>query len=181
MTRVSQFIGSGLIPLETIEVTGSTLTVEFTNGIDDTFNNYKLIITNVTTSSTLTSTFQISCRVGNATVGYISSLVYDNDIPSISSGLNGTATNDSEATLCQYIGRNGFAVESTNIEVDFFNLRNSRSKSIIARDNTNLAGQSYAYHFVNNVETTELIDRIQINSPLVLVTGKFTLYGIKEP
>ena len=181
MSRVSQFIGSGLIPLETIEVTGSTLTVEFTNGIDDTFNNYKLIITNVTTSSISTAAFQITCRVGNVGVGYISSGVYDNDIPAISTGANVSATNDIEATLCQYIGRNGISVEATNIEVDFFNLRNSRSKSIIARDNTNLNGNSYAYHFVNNVETTELIDRIQINSQLSLVTGKFTLYGIKEP
>ena len=181
MTRVSQFIGSGLIPLETIEVTSSTSIVEFTNGIDDTFNNYKLIITNVTTSSTTTGSFLITCRIGNVGGGYISSLVYDNDLPAISAGANVSATNDIEATLCQYIGRNGISVEATNIEVDFFNLRNSRSKSIIARDNTNLNGNSYAYHFVNNVETTELIDRIQINSQLSLVTGKFTLYGIKEP
>jgi hypothetical protein len=180
MTRVSQFIGTGLIPLETIEVTSSTSIVEFTNGIDDTFNNYKLIITNVTTSSTSTGSVQITCRVGNVGVGYISSPVYDNDIPAISTGTNVSTTADAEATLCQYIGRNFISTEATNIEVDFFNLRNSRSKSIIARDNTNQSGQSYAYHFVNNVETTELIDRIQIISPLALVTGKFTLYGIRE-
>lgn len=181
MTRVSQFIGTGLIPLETIEVTSSTSTVEFTNGIDDTFNNYKLIITNVSNNTNNTGGFLITCRIGNVGGGYISSLVYDNNLTAISTGGNAATTNNSEATLCQYIGRNGVSVEATNIEVDFFNLRNSRSKSIIARDNTNLNGQSYAYHYVNNVETTELIDRIQINSSLALVTGKFTLYGIKEP
>ena len=181
MTRVSQFIGSGLIPLETIEVTSSTTTVEFTNGIDDTFNNYKLIITNVSNNTNNTGGFLITCRIGNVGGGYISSAVYDSNIPSVNGTVNAALTNNSSANLCQYIARNSISVEATNIEVDFFNLRNNRSKSIIARDNTNLAGQSYAYHYVNNVETTELIDRIQINSSLTLVTGKFTLYGIKEP
>jgi len=181
MTRVSQFIGSGLIPLETIEVTSSTTTVEFTNGIDDTFNNYKLIITNVTNSSTSSTAYVISCRIGNVGGGYISSLVYANGLRSINSAANSTPINDAEANLCQYIGRISASVESTNIEVDFFNLRNSRSKSIIARDNTNFNSNTYAYQYVNNVETIELIDRIQIFSSVPLQSGKFTLYGIKEP
>ena len=53
MSNVSQFIGSGWVPLETIELTGAVTTVDFDSNIDDTFNNYVVTSTHTVPSSQL--------------------------------------------------------------------------------------------------------------------------------
>jgi len=168
MSNVSQFIGSGWIPLETIEVTSAVTTVDFDSNIDDTFNNYV-----VTSTHTLSSSTSILCRLKKddpspiITTGYRSLPNY----PGVTT--NGTNLNLGQATISQYSG---------SFVAYFMNLRSSNAfKSIVSQGTGYVSGFMYVRDYTNALLDADIINGIQLFVTSGSInTGKFTLYGIKE-
>jgi len=168
MTKISQFIGSGWVPLETIEVTTPVTTIDFDSNIDDTYNNYVL-----TSTHTLSGTGTITCQL--KTGGALITTGYRNlsQIPTATS--DSTNANGNLALLCAYSG---------SFVTYFMNLRSSDPfKSI----NTQATGYSGSFMFLTGYNaallSTSIIDGIQIgatSSRTFNAGSKLTLYGIKE-
>ena len=170
MSNVSQFIGSGWIPLETIELTGAVTTVDFNSNIDDTFNNYV-----VTGTHTLSGSQLVYCRLKTGDPVTI----IDNNYRSIFTGPGGSiisASNVSQASISQYTG---------SFITYFMNLRSSDAFKSIVSQGTGYVSASlsmYLREYTNALIDTSIINGIQIflSGTGTFNTGKFTLYGIKE-
>jgi len=169
MSNVSQFIGSGWVPLETIELTGAVTTVDFDSNIDDTFNNYV-----VTGTHTLSSSSAIFCKLKtgdpSATIntGYRSLPNY----PGFST--NSTAGSSSSATIGVYSG---------SFVAYFMNLRSSDEFKSIVSQMTGYSGSTmYVRDYTSALLDTSIINGIRflLSGSVTFNTGKFTLYGIKE-
>ena len=169
MSNVSQFIGSGWVPLETIELTGAVTTVDFDSNIDDTFNNYV-----VTGTHTLAVALSILCRLKtgdpSATIntGYRSLPNY----PGVTT--NGTNFNLGQVTISQYSG---------SFVAYFMNLRSSDAFKSIVSQMTGYSGSTmYVRDYTSALLDTSIINGIRflLSGSVTFNTGKFTLYGIKE-
>ena len=175
MSNVSQFIGAGWIPLETIEVTSAVTTVDFDSNINDTFNNY--VVTGTHTLSSTVSGTTIKCRLKTGdpsaiiNTGYRSLQTY---VPSFTT----TSTNIivSEAIISENSG---------SFITYFMNLRSGdQFKSIVSQGTGYISGTTmYVRNYTNALQQdTSIINGIQIfvAGGLTFNTGKFTLYGIQE-
>jgi hypothetical protein len=168
MSNVSQFIGSGWVPLETIEVTSAVANVNFDSNIDDTFNNYV-----ITGTHTLTTTASIYGRLKTGDPSATIDTGYRALQTSPGFTTNTTNTNSIVATLSYYSG---------SFVAYFMNLRSSDAfKSIVSQGTGYIGAQMYVREFTNALIDTSIINGIQILlSTGSISTGKFTLYGIKE-
>ena len=171
MSNVSQFIGSGWIPLETIEVTSAVTTVDFDSNIDDTFNNY--VVTGTYTLSFASAA--VNCRLKT---GDPPAPINTNNYRSIFTGPT-ASTNSSNsfatlATISQYSG---------SLITYFMNLRSSDAfKSIVSQGTGYINTTTYVWDYTNALIDTSIINGIQFLLPgsTTFNTGKFTLYGIQE-
>jgi len=169
MSNVSQFIGSGWVPLETIEVTAAVADVNFDSNIDDTFNNY--VVTGTHTLSV--NNALIYCRLKTGDPSATINTSYRSLITYPGTSTNSTATNLTQATLSQYSG---------SFITYFMNLRSSDAFKSIVSQGTGYSGSTMLVRdYTNALLDTSIINGIQItlNSGNIN-TGKFTLYGIKE-
>ena len=168
MSNVSQFIGSGWIPLETIEVTSAVANVNFDSNIDDTFNNYV-----VTSTHTLSSSQSIFCRLktGDPSATINTGYRVLGNYPGIST--SSTAISSSSATISLYSG---------SFVAYFMNLRSSDAfKSIVSQGTGYFSGFMYVRDYTNALLNTSIINGIQLFvTSGSISTGKFTLYGIQE-
>jgi|DEB0MinimDraft_6_1074348.scaffolds.fasta_scaffold174061_1 hypothetical protein len=173
MSNVSQFIGSGWVPLETIELTGAVNTVDFDSNIDDTFNNY--VVTGTHTLSINTAAIYCKLKTGDpsATInaGYRFLQTYPSSITN-----NSTNTPSSFARISLYSG---------SFIAYFMNLRSSdQFKSIVTQATGYLtsSGIMSVWDYTNALLDTSIINGIQIypSSGDINTGSKFTLYGIKE-
>jgi len=169
MSNVSQFIGSGWIPLETIELTGAVTTVDFDSNIDDTFNNY--VVTGTHTLSANGASIFCRLKTGDpsATIntGYRSLPNY----PGVTT--NATLSNSIQATLSQYSG---------SFVAYFMNLRSSDAFKSIVSQGTGYSGSAMLVRdYTNALLDADIINGIRLfPSSGDINTGKFTLYGIQE-
>jgi hypothetical protein len=168
MSNVSQFIGSGWVPLETIELTGAVTTVDFDSNIDDTFNNYVL-----TGTHTLSGSSNIYCRLKKDDPSPIITAGYRVVFTNPSATTNSTSSSQSVAYISQYSG---------SFITYFMNLRSSDAfKSIVSKGTGYTGGTVIALGYNNALTDASIINGIQILlSSGNINTGKFTLYGIKE-
>jgi hypothetical protein len=164
MSNVSQFIGSGWVPLETIELTGAVTTVDFDSNIDDTFNNY--VVTGTHTLSVNGAVIYCKLKTGGVTIntGY-------RYVSNYSTGTSSGIFN--QAFITTYSG---------SFIAYFMNLRSSDAFKSIA---TGGIGYDSTFMFprynTNALLNTSIINGIQLYpSSGNINTGKFTLYGIKE-
>ena len=168
MSNLSEFIGLGWVPLETIEVTTPVTTVDFDSNIDDTYNNYVL-----TSTHTLSGIGTITCQLKTSGALITAGYRYLGQIPTDTG--TGTATDRNLALLCAYSG---------SFVTYFMNLRSSDPfKSI----NTQATGYSGSFMLLTGYNaallSTSIIDGIQIgvtSSRTFNAGSKLTLYGIKE-
>jgi len=166
MSNVSQFIGSGWIPLETIEVTSTVTTVDFDSNINDTFNNYV-----VTSTHTLAVSASIACKLKTGDP----SATINTGYRSLATLPTSTATTTNSNTVAASI-----AAYSGSFVVYFMNLRSSDAfKSIVSQATSYVGGQMYIQSYSNALINTSIINGIQLSSSAIS-TGKFTLYGIQE-
>ena len=171
MSNVSQFIGSGWVPLETIELTGAVANVNFDSNIDDTFNNYV-----VTGTHTLSGNSNVFCRLKKDDPSPIISTNYRSLYTGPGSSTNNTFNNASVATITYYSG---------SFVAYFMNLRSSDAfKSIVSQATgytSTSGGTMHALGYNNALLDTSIINGIRLYpSSGNINTGKFTLYGIKE-
>jgi len=169
MSNVSQFIGSGWVPLETIELTGAVTTVDFDSNIDDTFNNYV-----VTGTHTLSAVVSINCQLKTGDPSAIINTNYR--VLSTSPGATSSSTNinRTSATITAYSG---------SFITYFMNLRSSDAFKSIVSQGTGYLSNAFMYGlgYTNALLDASIINGIQISvSSGNINTGKFTLYGIKE-
>ena len=170
MSNVSQFIGSGWVPLETIEVTSAVTTVDFDSNIDDTFNNYV-----VTGTHTLSAVVSINCQLKTGDPSAIINTNYR--VLSTSPGATSSSTNinRTNAIITAYSG---------SFIAYFMNLRSSDAfKSIVSQGTGYFSnGFMYALGYTNALLDASIINGIQISvsSGDINTGSKFTLYGIKE-
>ena len=169
MSNVSQFIGSGWVPLETIEVTSAVANVNFDSNIDDTFNNYV-----ITGTHTLTTTASI---YGRLKTGDPSAIINTNyRVLSTSPGATSSSTNinRTNAIITAYSG---------SFIAYFMNLRSSDAFKSIVSQATGYSGASMILRdYTNALLNTSIINGIQLfpSAASSFTAGKFTLYGIKE-
>jgi len=168
MSNVSQFIGSGWVPLETIELTGAVTTVDFDSNIDDTFNNYV-----VTSTHTVSSSQSIRCQLKKDDPSPIITSGYRFLSTAPSAATNSTTGNQSLAIIGQYSG---------SFIAYFMNLRSSDAFKSIVSQMTGYTGSTMVISsYTNALLDASIINGIQISvSSGNINTGKFTLYGIKE-
>lgn len=161
---VNALVSGGWVPLETIEVTSTVSSVEFTTGITDLYNNYVIVCNNYT--GTLTSQVTRLKTSGTAIAnGY-------RTISRISTVVASTSGNQISATLGLY---------SNNFIAYYLNLRSSGIKSIISESNGAFSSTMYSYNYTNTLISTDIIDGIQIFPNTGSITsGTFTLYGLSE-
>jgi hypothetical protein len=169
MSNVSQFIGSGWIPLETIEVTSPVADVNFNSNIDDTFNNYVVTGTHTVSNNTFIY-FRLKTGGQQILAGYRRLATYPG--PTASSDNNPST----EAFISQYSG---------SFTAYLMNLRSSdQFKSIVSQGTGYDSGGTtmYVRNFTSALLDTSIIDgiRIILNIGATINTGKFTLYGIQE-
>ena len=168
MSNVSQFIGSGWVPLEPIEVTSPVTAVDFDSNIDDTFNNYV-----VTSTHTQAINATIFCQLKTGDPSAAITTGYRTLPTSPSSTSSSTVINVGTATIAAYPG---------SFVAYFMNLRSSDPfKSIVSQVTGYLSGQMYAFGYNNALMDTSIINGIKIySSANAISTSKLTLYGIKE-
>jgi hypothetical protein len=168
MSNVSQFIGSGWVPLETIELTGAVTTVDFDSNIDDTFNNYV-----VTGTHTLSSSQSIYCRLktGDPSATINAGYRFLSTYPGSTS--SSTAGPQPLAIIGAYSG---------SLITYFMNLRSSDAfKSIVSQATGYTVTSMILRDYTGALLDTSIINGIQIYpSSGTINTGKFTLYGIQE-
>ena len=169
MSNVSQFIGSGWVPLETIEVTSAVANVNFDSNIDDTFNNYV-----VTSTHTVPSSQLIYCRLKTGDPSATINISYRSLITYPGTSTSSTSSNLTQATLSQYEG---------SFIAYFMNLRSSNVVKSIVSQGTGYSGATmYVRDYTNALLNTSIINGIQLfpSAGNSFNAGKFTLYGIKE-
>ena len=170
MSNVSQFIGSGWVPLETIEVTSAVTTVDFNSNIDDTFNNYV-----VTGTHTLSGSQLIYCRLKTGDPSATISTGYRSLYTGPGSSTGSSSTNVFQASISQYTG---------SFITYFMNLRSSDAFKSIVSQGTGYTSASLTMsvrNYTNALLDTSIINGIRLYpSSGNINTGKFTLYGIKE-
>jgi len=170
MSNVSQFIGAGWIPLETIELTGAVTTVDFDSNIDDTFNNYV-----VTGTYTLSGNSTIFCRLKTGDPSAIINAGYRwlSTYPGSTNDIDTTGAN--EAIIGAYSG---------SFITYFMNLRSSDEfKSIVSQTTGYSGGIMYVRDYTSALlQNASIINgiRILLSTGFNINTGKFTLYGIQE-
>ena len=170
MSNVSQFIGSGWIPLETIEVTSTVTTVDFDSNIDDTFNNY--VVTGTHTVSGTGASIYCRLKTGDPSAPINTNYRYLSTSPSATN--SGTAVVYPYAVITSYSG---------SFRAYFMNLRSSDGfKSIVSEMTGYLGGTMYAFGSNNALLDTSIINGIQLypSSGGITPSSKFTLYGIQE-
>ena len=168
MSKISQFIGSGWVPLETIEVTTPVTTIDFDSNIDDTYNNYVL-----TSTHTLSGVGSITCQLKTGGALITAGYRFLGQVPTDTSDF--TSFDRNNVLLCAYSG---------SFVTYFMNLRSSDPfKSI----NTQATGYSGSFMLLTGYNaallSTSIIDGIQIGatqSRTFNAGSKLTLYGIKE-
>jgi len=170
MSNVSQFIGSGWVPLETIEVTSPVSTVDFDSNIDDTYNNYV-----VTGTHKLSANANIFSRLkaNGSLIGTGYRFLSTNP----GSPANSTSTNQLYAVITTYSG--SFIAYFMNLRSsDPFKSINSQATGYVS---TSPLATMYAQGWNNALINTNIINGIQLFlTTASFNTGKFTLYGIKE-
>jgi hypothetical protein len=173
--------GGGRHTLLTTITASSATTVDFTSGIDNTYQRYLVTITNGSVSN---DAAELKLRVGTgATPTWVTTGKYEWHIQRMqgTSGseahANGSNTNQISLTDS---GIGNQSVDSFSWNVEIFNPSDTSSHTLISATGMAYAYQAYSHHHISGAayEETTAVTALRFYMSSGSLSGTFKLYGI---
>ena len=174
--------GGGLVLLSSTNVTGNVSSVDFTSGIDSTYDSYKLHVTDLRTSS---DSVEVKIRYGNSTDGFFDNNYSRASLGRESDGTTSTGSGNGGGNNGLYItnsNQGNAADESMGFEMTLVKPSTTDTHKIIYGTAGYMDANNDAvvmlWGGVHRVGTAA-VDRIQvITNSGSIARGRFTLFGV---
>ena len=168
--------------IQTQTVTSSVTSVEFTSGIDDTYDTYVVVFEGITMASDgYPFTVRISTNGGSSYVAFGYAVHYEESTSNHNVYQGGNFTSTTYIRLSNSIGN--ATGESTNGVAYFHNLRNTSNNKIVAgtHGSQQIAGAYSKGTVVGGHATTAAVNALQFGAfGQNITSGKISLYGISN-
>ena len=174
--------GGGLVLLSSTNVTGNVSSVDFTSGIDSTYDSYKLHVTDLRTSS---DSVEVKIRYGNSTDGFFDNNYSRASLGRESDGTTSTGSGNGGGNNGLYItnsNQGNASTESMGFEMTLVKPSTTDTHKIVYATAGYMDANNDAvvmlWGGVHRVGTAA-VDRIQvITNSGSIARGRFTLFGV---